>query len=578
MKLSTLSDFIGPPLTALHFLQLRVAVCIFAKLSSNAYVYVIKTIFYGDYTMTKKQLYAVLLGSTALASSISFNAMADVGIEPVPAYMEDNMAVGYAKKAFNALPDLGVTDKVYAVAQNRAEKQLGKLTDEVAEKVKSFLEWKIYGLADRHTIGLDGKKNGYVVMNDSRLFRSIIEKVTGLEADSLLDFGFGSKATGKFLLNKLENYVADMLLNGVQDKVARTSSDAIVSALGVALHLTEDRVSQFLSSPIKEEQEETIEDFVRTTDPITVDIEGLTSGIEESLKKANIDADVTEHLSEGEIEEALAKDSRMQTIFSGLKAQISLYFLGIAEEATHEITEWAAQKIIDDSMHQVQVGVTAGTTVAATALSPTLAILYGAGMYTDHAVSDTKNKSYTRTFVDWAFGAKTKQKQLQLAAETKARSLIESTYNTFFGALEDDLSTVYGTYETRALDDEGFEGWVALEPTSAGFSLQDELVGIGSDIVSGLTKKVSDAVGVVTETVVATASIAKDVAMVVPNQIASDNEYMAEIAQKRGGGFMAHASTFFDAMNGHLDDDLEEAEEEVSTPVEQSSWWNPMSW
>ena len=48
--------------------------------------------------MTRKQLYAILLGSTALASSMSFNAMADVGIEPVPAYMDDNMAVGYAKK------------------------------------------------------------------------------------------------------------------------------------------------------------------------------------------------------------------------------------------------------------------------------------------------------------------------------------------------------------------------------------------------------------------------------------------------------------------------------------------------
>lgn len=528
--------------------------------------------------MTRKQLYAILLGSTALASSMSFNAMADVGIEPVPAYMDDNMAVGYAKKAFHALPDLGVVDKVHAVAQNRAEKKLGDMTSEIGEKVKSFLEWKIYGLGDRHTIGLDGKKNGYVVMNDSHLFRSIIKKVTGLEAESLLDFGFGSKAAGKFLLNKLENHIAQMLLNGVQDKVATSASDAIVSALGVGLHLTEDRVAKFLSSPTKVGPEETVEDFVKTTDPVAVDIEDLTNGVEASLKKANIEAEVSEHLSVGEIEDALAKDSRMQTILSGLKSQISLYFLKIAEDATHEITEWAARKIIDDSMHQVQVGVTAGAAIATTAISPTLTMLYAAGTYADQAMSDAKNKSYVRTFVDWALGAEAKEKQLQLAAETKARGLIESTYNKFFGSLENDLNTVYGTYEARALDDEGFEGWVTLEQTSAGFSLQDELIGIGSDIVSGLTKKVSDAVGVVAETAVATASIAKDVAMLIPNKIDSDNEYMAEIAEQRGGGFMAHASTFFDAMNGHLDDEVEEAEEEVPTTVNQSSWWNPMSW
>jgi len=536
----------------------------------------LRAIYYGDDEMTRKQLYAVLLGSTALASSMSFNAMADVGIDPVPAYMEDDLAnAGYAKRVWEALPDLGITDKVRAVAQNCAEKQLGNLTGEISEKVKSFLEWKIYGLGDRHTIGLDGKKNGYVVMNDSHLFRSIVKKVTGLEAEPLLDFGFGSKAAGKFLLNKLENYVAGMLLNGVQDKVATTSTNAIVSALGVGLHLTEDRIAQFLSSS---SNEETIEDFVKPTETVKVDVESLTSGIEESLKRANIEADVAEHLSESEIEEALAKDSRMQTIFSGLKAQISLYFLSIAEEATHEITEWAAQKIIDNSMYQVQVGVTAGTAVAATALSPTLAILYGAGMYTDQAVSDANNKSYVRTFLDWALGAEKKQEQLQLSAETKARGLIEATYNKFFGALEDDLSTVYGTYETRALDDEGFEDWVALEPASVGFSLQDELTGIGSDIVSGLVKKVSDAVGAVRETAVATVTVAKDAAMLLPNKIAEDNAYMAEVAEKRGGDFMAHASVFFDAMNGHLDDDLEEVEEESSSPVRKSSWWNPMTW
>ncbi len=271
--------------------------------------------------MTKKHFYAILLGSTALASSISFNAMADHGIEPVSAYSELDMEnAGFLRKAWEAAPDLGIVEavkgKVGGILQNRAEAKLEDVSGELAKKVKSLIHKEIYRLKDRHVVGLEGENIGFVEMNDSRLVRSIIQKATGVELESLFDVGLGTKAVSKFLLNKLENYIAGLLEDGIQSKVEQYTHNAVMASLGMALNVGEQKLATYFDQP----------EIVK---PVKL---ALTS--EETTENADL-------------QEELENNTHLQKLTEGIKAQISLWFLGVAEDTAHTLTDWAANEIMN---------------------------------------------------------------------------------------------------------------------------------------------------------------------------------------------------------------------------------------
>jgi len=506
----------------------------------------------GNKTMTKKYFYTILLGSTALASSFSFNVMADHGIEPVLAYSALDMEKpGFLRKAWKAAPDLGVIKavkgKVGGVLQNRAEAQLDDVSGELAKKIKSLIHKEIYRLKDRHVVGLDGENIGFVEKNDSRLVRSIIQKATGVELESLFDVGLGTKAVSKFLLNKLENYIAGLLEDGIQSKVEQYTHNAVMASLGMALNVGEKRLSAYFDQP-------------------------------EIVKPVKISLTSEKNIENADLQEELESNTHLQKLTEGIKAQISLWFLCVAEDTAHTLTDWAANEIMNKTAKEIQVGAT--TAGAIVAYSTGLGGLYALATSIDAQVSDANNPSYMGQFVDWAWDKEKCQGQMQSATETQARHFIHQAYGKIFGNLEDHLEIVHGKYAITELDDSEFEGWMTMNKASDGFSIVEEIADIGRDVVSDFSQKVSEVVVVVKDTVVATATVVKDVAVALPKKIEADNEYLAEVAENRGGGFLDYVDAFIASAIGLDPDGVEEEDiEETVTPSSQkSSWWNPLSW